>query len=78
VGYQGKEGISGVTSMVSVMRDERNGEGEAMGCGHFQRGEARRSTVPEADDTMNSSTAAGEAEGSPWCLEVKDDQSKLG
>jgi hypothetical protein len=33
--------------------------------------------VPKEDDTAKSDAVAGEAEGS-WCLEVKDDQSKLG
>jgi hypothetical protein len=64
--------------MIPVMRDG-NGEGEKMRCGHFQRGgEARRSMVSEVDDTMNSGTTVGEVEGGSWCLEVEDDQRKLG
>jgi hypothetical protein len=34
--------------------------------------------VPEADDTAKSGVAVGEAEGDVWCLEVEDDQRKLG
>jgi hypothetical protein len=36
------------------------------------------STVPEADNTVKSSAAVGEAEGVGWCLEVENDQRKLG
>jgi hypothetical protein len=36
------------------------------------------STMPEADDTTKSSAAAREAKGGDWCLEVEDDQRKLG
>jgi subtilisin-like proprotein convertase family protein len=34
--------------------------------------------VPEADDTVKSSTTNGEAEGGDWHLEIEDDQRKLG
>jgi hypothetical protein len=34
--------------------------------------------VPEADNTVKSSAAVGEAEGVGWCLEVENDQRKLG
>jgi hypothetical protein len=34
--------------------------------------------MPRVDDTMMSGTVAGEAEGSGWHVEVKDDQRKLG
>jgi hypothetical protein len=36
------------------------------------------STVSEADDIAKSSAAAKEVEGGGWCLEVEDDQRKLG
>jgi hypothetical protein len=36
------------------------------------------STMPEADDTVKSSATVGEAEGVDWCLEVENDQRKLG
>jgi hypothetical protein len=36
------------------------------------------STVLKADDTTKIGTAAGEAEGCGWHLEVEDDQRKLG
>jgi hypothetical protein len=34
--------------------------------------------VPEADDVAKSGTTVREAEGSSWCLQVEDDQRKLG
>jgi hypothetical protein len=34
--------------------------------------------MPEADDTVKSSATVGEAEGVDWCLEVENDQRKLG
>jgi subtilisin-like proprotein convertase family protein len=36
------------------------------------------STVSKTDNTMKNDTAAREAEGGNWCLEVEDDQRKLG
>jgi hypothetical protein len=33
--------------------------------------------MPEADDTVKSSTTVGEAKGVGWCLEVENDQRKL-
>jgi hypothetical protein len=34
--------------------------------------------VLKADDTTKSGTTVGEVEGDDWCLEVEDDQRKLG
>jgi hypothetical protein len=34
--------------------------------------------VPKADDTAESGVATGEVKGGDWCLEVEDDQRKLG
>jgi hypothetical protein len=36
------------------------------------------STVLEADDITKSGVAVGDVEGGHWCLEVEDDQRKLG
>jgi hypothetical protein len=44
-----------------------------------KRGRRRgSSTVLEADDIAKSGVAVGEAEGGVWCLQVEDDQKKLG
>jgi hypothetical protein len=58
-------------------RQSRGGVG--CSCSEGKRGKRGGSTMPEADDTVNSgAAAAGEAEGGGWHLEVEDDQSKLG
>jgi hypothetical protein len=36
------------------------------------------SIVLKADDIVKSDAATGEVKGGDWCLEVKDDQRKLG
>jgi hypothetical protein len=35
-------------------------------------------TVPETDDIAKSGVTAWEAKGDGWCLDVEDDQRKLG
>jgi hypothetical protein len=67
--------------MAPVTRHE-NGEGETMGCSHFQRGRwGGGEAAPLCGRRMThrrARVAAGEVEGGDWRLEVKDDQRKLG
>jgi hypothetical protein len=77
---QGEGGIDGGTSMTPVTGDG-NREGEAMERGYFQRG--RGGGVDSAPrcrslTTQQSRAMTLEAEGSGWCLDIEDDQRKLG
>jgi hypothetical protein len=59
----------------------KTGKGRRWGVAIFKEEEGRRqggSTVSEADNIVKSDAAAGEAKSGGWCLEVKDDQRKLG
>jgi hypothetical protein len=59
--------------MASVIGDG-NGEGEAMGCGHFkwEEGEEERRLHSASSKRQNKERHDG------WHLEVEDDQRKLG
>jgi hypothetical protein len=80
VGGQGERGSDSETLVAPVLRDG-NEEWEAMGCGHFWRGKGGGGdTAPRCQRQMivKIGTTVREAKGSGWCLDVEDDQRKLG